>query len=391
MATMSEKRDYYEVLGVSRTASADEISASYRKLAIRYHPDKNPGDDEAVARFKEAAEAYEVLSDGEKRSRYDRYGHAGIDGAAGGAPHFTDINDIFDAFGDVFGDSVFGDLFGRGGGRRVRKGADIRCRVTLNLREAAEGTTKQVQFQRHEPCGTCDGTGRKPGSKASNCQYCGGRGSVVQSSGMFRVQTTCPACKGSGVYIEEPCRKCGGAAFQVGKVQREVMIPAGVDNGTRLRLQGEGEPGPAGGPPGDCYVLIQVTEHPLFHREGEHLICQVPITYAQAALGGEIEVPTLSGREQVAIPPGTQPGDVLRLRGRGMPDPHHRGVGDLVVQVMIEVPKSLTPRQEELLRELAEVEHKHVSPHRKSFLEKVREYFTSHESDESPDPTETSR
>ncbi len=378
MATMTEKRDYYEVLGVSRSASFEEISEAYRKLAIQYHPDKNPGDEEAVARFKEAAEAFEVLSDQEKRARYDRYGHAGIDGP-GGAPHFTDINDIFEAFGDVFGDSVFGDLFGGRSGRRVRKGADIRCHVTLDLIEAARGATKTIEFERHEPCATCHGSGRKPGSKTSACDYCGGHGSVIQSSGIFRVQTTCPACHGSGVYVKEPCRKCGGAGYAPRKVKREVMIPAGVDNGTRLRLQGEGQPSPQGGPPGDCYVLIHVKEHPLFHREGAHLICQVPITYSQAALGGEIEVPTLNGREKLEIPPGTQPGEMLRLRGRGMPDPHHRGTGDLIVQIMIEVPKTLTARQEELLRELAEVEHRHVSPHRKSFLEKLRGYFTSHE------------
>lgn len=389
MVTMTDKRDYYEVLGVSRSASDEEISDAYRKLAIKYHPDKNPGDEVAVVRFKEAAEAFEVLGDREKRPRYDRYGHAGIDGSGAGAPHFTDINDIFEAFGDVFGDSVLGDLFGRrSGGRRVHKGADIRCDVTLDLVEAARGVTKNIEFQRHEPCGKCQGTGRKPGSEASTCEYCGGRGSVIQASGMFRVQTTCPGCKGTGVYVKDPCKKCAGAGFVPSRVKREVMIPPGVDNGTRLRLQGEGEPSPDGGPAGDCYVFIHVKEHSLFHRDGPHLICHVPITYPQAALGGEIEVPSLAGRQQITIPPGTQSGDTFRLRGQGMPDPHHRGVGDLVVEVAIEVPEKLTSRQEELLRELAELEHQHVAPHRKSFFESVRHFFSTHDSNE---PTETSR
>lgn len=378
MVTMAAKRDYYEVLGVSRTAGDREIADAYRKLAIKYHPDKNPGNEEAVVRFKEAAEAFEVLSDREKRARYDRYGHAGVEGA-GGAPHFTDINDIFEAFGDVFGGSVFGDLFGGGRGRgrrRVHRGNDVRCDVTLDLREAARGATKSTEFDRHESCESCHGSGLAPGTHAETCSYCNGHGQVVQSSGIFRVQTTCPACHGSGRVIKHPCRKCQGSGFVLKRVRKEIMIPPGVDNGTRLRIEGEGESSPDGGPPGDCYCFIHVKEHPLFHRDGDRLICQIPITYSQAALGATIEVPTLDGREELEIPPGTQPGDVFKLRGRGMPSPRHGGVGDLLVQTMVEVPKKLSARQRELLEELAELEHRHVSPHRKSFFEKLKEYFS---------------
>jgi molecular chaperone DnaJ len=379
MPTMSAKRDYYEVLGVARDASDKQIADAYRKLAIKYHPDKNPGDDEAVAKFKEAAEAFEVLSDQDKRSRYDRYGHAGVDGGAGGSPHFTDVNDIFSAFGDIFGDSIFGDVFGGRRGTRVRKGADVKCEVTLDLLEAARGVTKTIHYHRHETCNNCQGNGARPGSKPETCRYCGGQGQVIQSSGIFRVQTTCPSCRGAGKTIKDPCPNCRGTGRLAKKVNREVPIPAGVDEGTRLRLAGEGEASPNGGPAGDCYCFISVKEHPFFQREGAHLICQVPITYTQAALGATVEVPTLDGREELAIPPGTQPGEIFRLRGRGMPSPQRRGNGDLVVQVNLDVPKTLTDRQEELLRELAEVEKTHVSAHRKSFFEKLKDYFISEE------------
>jgi molecular chaperone DnaJ len=379
---MTAKRDYYEVLGVDRSASNGEIAAAYRKLAVKYHPDKNKGDEDAVARFKEAAEAYEVLNDPDKRSLYDRFGHAGLQ-QGGGSPHFRDVEDIFEAFGDVFGDSLFGDLFGgrARGGRRARKGSDIRCDITLDLVDAARGCTRTVQFQRHERCDSCQGSGAKSGTRPETCRYCGGAGSVVQSSGIFRVQTTCPACRGAGTTIKDPCASCRGEGYVLQKVEREVNIPAGVDNQTRLRLAGEGEPSPQGGAPGDAYVFINVREHPLFQREGQHLICRVPITYSQAALGSSIEVPTLDGREELAIPAGTQPGDVFKLRGRGLPDPRRRGTGDLLVQVTLEIPKHLTPRQEELLRELAEEERANVSPHRKSFFEKLRDYFVPDDSD----------
>lgn len=375
---MSEKRDYYEVLGVERSATEQEIAVAYRKLAMKCHPDRNPGDEEAVERFKEAAEAFEVLSDPEKRSRYDRYGHAGIDGVAGGAPHFRDVSDIFDAFGDIFGDSLFGGMFGtRPRGRRASRGADVKCHVKLDLHEAARGVTRNVEFQRHETCQTCRGSGARPGSQPENCGYCGGRGQVVQSTGIFSLQTTCPSCRGRGTIIRQPCGECRGSGLTLKTVQREVKIPPGVDTNTRLRLHNEGEASPNGGPRGDCYCFIEVAEHPLFHRDGGNLVCQIPISYAQAALGATIETPTLEGRQELTIPAGTPSGEVFRIRGQGMPDPRYRGKGDLLVQVYIEVPKHLSPEHENLLRELAELENKNVSPERKSFFSKLKEYFQS--------------
>lgn len=376
MVTMAEKRCYYEVLGVSRSATDAEISEAYRKLALKYHPDRNPADEYAVARFKEAAEAFEVLSNPEKRARYDRYGHAGIEGIAGGAPHFRDVSDIFDAFGDMFGD-FFGGLGGRRRRRRVHRGADVRCEVTLDLLEAARGATKVVRFQRHERCESCGGTGAKPGTHPESCPYCGGSGQVVQSTGIFSLQTTCPSCHGTGRIIRDACSECRGSGFVPKRVTRKVIIPAGVDDKTQLRLQGEGEPSPAGGPPGDCYCIITVTEHPLFERKWQHLICQVPISYSQAALGATIEVPTLDGPESFDIPAGTQTGEIFKLAGRGMPDPRYRGRGDLLVQVHIEVPKRLGGEHEETLRKLAEIENAQVTPKRKSFFEKLSDYFHS--------------
>jgi molecular chaperone DnaJ len=369
------KRDYYEVLSVTRTATDGEISSSYRKLAVKYHPDKNPGDEEAVAKFKEAAEAYEVLSDAEKRARYDRFGHAGVDGPGGGSPHFGDVNDIFEAFGDIFGD-IFGGG-GRGRSRRPQSGADVRADVTLDLREAAKGSTKEIQFSRHARCKECGGSGAKKGSKPEQCRYCGGRGQVIQSTGIFRLQTTCPACHGAGTMISDPCGACRGEGAVLERVTREVTIPAGVDTGTRLRITGEGDPAPtSGGSPGDCYCFITVRDHPLFQRDGQHLVCRFPISYSQAALGATLEVPTLDGRHELEIPAGTQHAQVFRIRGEGMPDPRVRGRGDLLVQVNVEIPTKLSKRQEQLLRDLADEEKTNVSAQHKSFFDKVKEYFT---------------
>jgi len=376
MSTMAGKRDYYEILGVSRTASEKEISEAYRKLALKYHPDRNPGDEEAVARFKEAAEAFEVLSKSDKRAQYDRYGHAGL---AGSAPQFQDVSDIFDAFGDMFGEGLFGDFFGGGRrgrrARRVQRGADVQCEVLLELREAAKETTKTIEFERHAQCPTCHGTGAKPGTHPERCQYCGGAGHVVQRAGIFSMQSTCPSCQGRGTVIREACQKCRGVGFIGERVTREVAIPAGVDTGTRLRLQGEGEPSPDGGPRGDCYVFIRLAEHPLFHRDGHDLACQVPIHYAQLALGATIQVPTLDGPEDLSIPPGTQSGEIFRLRGRGMPSPRSRSRGDLLIQVYVEVPKTLDERHQRVLRELAEIENTNVTPARTSFFSKLKDYF----------------
>lgn len=372
---MASKRDYYEVLGVGRTATGKEIADAYRKLALQYHPDRNPNNPDAVVMFKASAEAYEVLSDDDKRSRYDRYGHAGVEG---GVHQFTDVNDIFEAFGDILGGGLFGDLFGgarRGGGRRPRKGDDVACELSIDLFEAARGVTKTVEIDRHEACNECRGSGVKAGTQPERCRYCSGRGQVVQSSGIFRVQTTCPACHGSGQLIKDPCEQCKGAGYVRKSVFREVKIPAGVDHHMRVRLAGEGEPSTSGGPPGDCYCVINLQDHPLFERDGHDLICRVPVNYSQAALGARIQVPTLEGAEEMDIPAGTQPGEVFKMRRRGMPDPRGRGKGDLLVVVNLEVPKTLSPKQDKLLRELAAEEKTNVSAHRKSFLEKLKDYF----------------
>jgi molecular chaperone DnaJ len=376
MATMAEKRDYYEVLSVSRDAAEKDIASAYRKLALKYHPDANPDDEEATARFKEAAEAYEVLSDADKRSRYNQYGHAGV---ANGGAQFHEVEDIFEAFGDIFSGGLFGDLFGGGGrrrgGRRQRRGADVRADVTLDLEEAARGTSKTVEFRRSKQCETCGASGVKPGSSKQPCSRCGGRGQVVQSAGILRVQTACPACHGSGAIITDPCYDCRGQGFVPSPVRLEVAIPAGIDDGMRVRLPGEGEPSPDGGPPGDCYCFVTVREHRLFERDGRHLILRLPMTYTQAALGATVEVPTLKGPHNLTIPPGTQPGDVFRIRSEGVVDPRGGAPGDLLVQTFVEIPKKLSSEQESLLRELAELEHANVTPHRKSFLKKLRDYF----------------
>ncbi|MCE9555178.1 MAG: molecular chaperone DnaJ [Planctomycetes bacterium] len=370
---MAAKRCYYEVLEVTRTATRDEIATSYRRLALQFHPDRNPGDQEAIGRFKEAAEAFEILSDAEKRQRYDRFGHAGVNG--GGESHFNNVEDIFSAFGDIFGGGMFGDIFGSRRSRGPRKGADLQCEVTIDMLEAARGVTRTVKLRRHRRCEDCKGSGAAAGSKPEKCRYCGGHGQVIQSSGILRVQTTCPSCRGSGETIKDRCRGCHGEGYVRHEVELSVVIPKGMDDQMRLRIPGEGEPSPEGGPAGDCYCLVHVTEHPLFRRDENNLICRVPITFSQAALGATIEVPTLDGPEEMEIPAGTQPGEVFTKRRRGMPDPRGGGPGDLLVQVTIDVPRKLPKEQEELIRKLAEMEKSHVSAHRKSFLKKLRDYF----------------
>lgn len=375
MPAMASKRDYYDVLGVSRSASEGEIATAYRKLAVRYHPDSNPDDEDATEKFKEAAEAYEVLHDADKRAIYDQYGHAGLE-SGGAAPQFTDVSDIFEAFGDLFG---FGNVFGGGRRRRQRRGADVRGDVMLDLEEAAQGVSKTVTFKRSKACETCGTSGARPGSSPEPCRRCGGRGQVVQSAGILRVQTTCPSCQGAGQVISDPCPDCRGRGYAREKVELEVAIPAGIDDGMAVRLRGQGEPSPDGGPPGDCHCVVKVRAHRIFQREGDHLILRLPITFSQAALGAKIEVPTLTGPTELDVRRGTESGEVFRLRGRGMPNPHGGVNGDLLVQTYIEVPRKLTARQEQILRELAELEDANVSPHRKSFLEKLAGYFTGEE------------
>ena len=364
------KPDYYEVLGVARNASKDEISVAYRKLAMKYHPDRNPNDEEAIEKFKLCAAAYEVLSNPQKRTLYDQYGHAGVE-ANGGGPQFHDINDIFGAFGDLFG-SFFGG--GMRGSRQPHQGADVRCNLTIDLHEAARGVTKEISFRRREICSTCHGSGSKPGTSPERCPYCGGSGRITQSTGIFSIQITCPKCRGEGAIITDPCPDCRGQGLIQQTVNREIKIPAGVDTGMQLRMQGEGERSPAGGPPGDCYVLISVKSHPLFQRDEQDLICRVPISYPQAALGAEIEIPTLDGRENVTIPAGTQNNDIITLRGRGMPIPRRNIAGNLHIQVYIEVPRKLKAEHRKLLQQLAELEGEHTLPERKNFFSKLGDF-----------------
>lgn len=370
------KRDYYEVLGVAKDSGERDIARAYRKLAVKYHPDSNPGDEEASKNFKEAAEAYEVLSDSDKRARYDRFGHAGLEGGAGSGG-FGNAEDIFSAFSEMFGGGgMFGDLFGGGGGRgRARRGGDIRVDVTLTLEEAAKGVDKSIKFERNLTCETCDGSGSKPGSQPATCGQCGGRGQVLRSAGILSVQTTCPVCRGAGQMITDPCGDCGGRAVKVEMVDKEFSIPAGVDDGIRVRITGEGDASPDGGPNGDVYCFIKVRRHKIFHRDGNDLIIQLPVSYTQAALGAEIQVPTLDGPEKLVIARGTQSGEVFKIRGKGVADPRGGRVGDLLVQTFIETPKKVSGEQEELLRKLAELEEVEVLPQRKNFLRRLTEYF----------------
>ncbi|MFM7131819.1 MAG: molecular chaperone DnaJ [Isosphaeraceae bacterium] len=370
---MAKKRDYYEVLGIRREATIEEIKKSYRQMAMKNHPDRNPGDAEAEIRFKEAAEAYEILSDDGKRQRYDRYGHAGLEGS--GVHNFQNADDIMSAFGEIFQNAFFGDMFGQRR-RGPRPGSDLAIKLEIDLIEAARGVTKTLGLNRSEPCRTCNGSGARKGTVASTCNYCGGQGQVVQSRGFFQVATTCPACGGEGVRITDPCADCRGTGRTQEKVQLDVDVPPGVDTGIWLQVRNQGELGDPGAPRGNLRIQIHVRPHDIFERRGNDLVCQIPIHFTQAALGAEIEVPTLDGRERLVIPRGTQSGEVFRLRLKGIPDVNGRGRGDELIEVVVETPRHLTPRQEELLRALAELDHDAVMPRHKSFFEKFKSYFT---------------
>jgi molecular chaperone DnaJ len=368
------KRDYYEVLGVSRTATDQEIKSAYRGLARRHHPDVNQTDDTAEAKFKEVAEAYTVLADAEQRRRYDRFGHAGVSSSAGaswGAPGFGGIEDIL---GDLFG---FGDVFGgaRSGARRsaAQRGADLRYDLEITLEEAAAGMTAQLRIPRLETCEKCKGVGAAPGTNPENCQTCGGTGQVRYQQGFFSVARTCHACRGVGRVIGTPCVDCRGAGRIEREKSMEVKIPAGVETGSRLRVQGEGESGANSGPAGDLYVVIHVAEHEQFERQGGNLYSSVPITFAQAALGSEIAVKTLDGEQPLTIPVGTQTGSVFRKKGQGMPVLGGRGKGDLFIAVTVVTPTSLTREQRRLLEQLANVENKDLE--NKGLVDKVRDIF----------------
>ncbi|MFO7784844.1 MAG: molecular chaperone DnaJ [Thermodesulfobacteriota bacterium] len=363
------KRDYYEVLGVSRNAAAEEIKKAYRKLAMKYHPDRNPGDKEAEDKFKEAAEAYEVLRDQEKRRVYDRYGHEGLEGT--GFQGFSGFEDIFSSFGDIFED-FFG--FGtRGRGRtRARQGNSLRYDLEITLEEAFSGKEEEIVFQKEDLCEECSGTGAKPGTEARVCATCQGRGQVVRSQGFFQISATCPSCNGEGRTITDPCEVCHGRGRVRAERKITLKIPPGVDHGSQLRLRGEGEPGERGGPPGDLFVVIHVRKHDFFTREGEHLFCEIPISFVQAALGDSVDIPVLGEErtKELSIPKGTQPGDVLTIHGGGMPALRDQRRGDMFVKAKVKVPRRLSQRQKEILEEFADIEGDKVSQKAKSLWKK---------------------
>jgi len=373
MPMATTKRDFYEVLGVARDSEPDDVKRAYRQMALKFHPDRNPGDKDAEKKFKEAAEAYEVLSDPEKRQRYDRYGHAGLDGAA--VHDFRSTDDIMSAFSDIFGGGLFGDLFGERR-RGPRPGPDLLMKLEIELVEAARGTSRSIEVSRQEFCSDCRGSGSRKGTSPTTCNYCGGRGQIVQARGFFQVATTCPACGGDGVRVTDPCPTCRGAGRTPSASKLHVDVPPGVESGMWLQLRNQGELGDIGAPRGNLRIQVVVKRHPFFERRRNDLFCQVPISFAQATLGAEIQVPTLDGPDNVMVPRGTQSGEMIRIKGRGMPDISGRGRGDELIEVVVETPRHLTPRQEELLREFAEIEHEQVSPRRKSFFEKLRDYFT---------------
>ncbi|MEJ7623187.1 MAG: molecular chaperone DnaJ [Pyrinomonadaceae bacterium] len=363
------KRDYYEVLNVLQNATDAEIKKSYRTLAVQYHPDKNPGDSASEEKFKEAAEAYSVLSDAQKRAAYDRFGHQGVGAGAGGFdPGFSNIEDIFEVFG-------FGDMFGgRGGGRTtVQRGSDLRYDLEISLNDAATGKDEKLRIPRLEKCDECAGSGAEKGTTADTCITCGGSGQTRYQQGFFSVMRTCANCQGKGQIIKSPCRKCSGAGRIEKEKTIEIKIPAGVETGSRLRVTGEGEAGAGGGPSGDLYIVIHVAAHESFERQGSDLYSAVPITFAQAALGAEIKVKTLDGEEELKIPAGTQTGTIFRIKSHGMPNLAGRGKGDLFVAATLITPKSLTKEQRKLLENLAEIEDIDFTD--KSIIDKVRHIF----------------
>lgn len=373
------KRDYYEVLGVQRGAGPDEIKKAYRKLAVRLHPDKNPGDKAAEEKFKELGEAYEVLSDSQKRAAYDQYGHAAFDRRAGGfARGAGGFHDPFDIFREVFGGgSIFDDLFG--GGRadptQPQRGDDLRYDLELSFEEAAHGCEKEITVTKPERCDACHGSGAEAGSRTRTCPTCGGRGQIINSRGIFSIAQTCPHCQGAGRVIEKPCRSCRGSGRREKSSKIKLRIPGGVDTGSRLRSAGNGEVGFRGGPPGDLYVVLHVRPHDIFHRDGDDLLCEVPVSFVQASLGAEVDVPTLNGKASIRIPAGTQPGTMFRLRGKGVRNVQGYGHGDLHVRITIEVPTHLTSAQKTKLQEFAQLCNGKESPISQSFFEKAKSLF----------------
>ncbi len=373
------KRDYYEVLGVSRTATEQEIKSAYRKLALQYHPDRNP-EPGAEEKFKEATEAYSVLCDSAKRVQYDRFGHAGVGaGGFGGAGFdptiFQDFADLSDVFGSIFG---FGDIFGGGQSRRrsrAQRGADLREDLTLDFEEAVFGTSCNVTLQRHEACEQCNGSGMAPGKSPVTCRTCGGRGQIRYQQGFFSIARACSACGGTGSIISDPCDKCHGQGRAPRERTIEVKVPAGVEDGTRIRYAGQGEAGAQGGPPGDLYVVLHVNEHAFFERDGRNLHCVVPVSFPQAAMGTELQVSTLEGMHTLKIPEGTQSGTEFRLRGKGVPSLNGHGRGDLFVEIRVQTPSKLNKRQRELLQELGTITKVENKPERRTLFSKVKDIF----------------
>ncbi|MCC7498524.1 MAG: molecular chaperone DnaJ [Bryobacterales bacterium] len=372
------KRDYYEILGVGRDAGEQELKASYRKLALKYHPDRNPGDHEAEDRFKEAAEAYGVLSDSQKRAVYDRYGHQGLQGSASQPPGFdpNTFADFSDILGDFFG---FGDLFGGGGRRgsrnRAQRGEDLRYDLEINFEDVMHGMSAEIQVPRLEPCSRCHGKGAEPEDGFTTCPMCRGRGEVIYQQSFLSIRRTCSQCNGRGQIVRRPCVRCKGEGFQRVERKLKLNIPQGVDNGTRLRLEGEGQPGANGGPAGDLYVILKVKDHPIFERHENDLHCVVPVNMAQAALGTEVDILTFDGLQTVKVPEGTQTGETIRLKNLGVPRLNSHGRGDLQIHIEVRTPTRLTREQRRLFEQLRESLPAENEPHEKGIFDKVKDYF----------------